>query len=98
MLAALSAVIPGEPRQRRDPDPSTPASREGHGRGTWIPALAPSALGRDDNREGTQVVGQATCPRRSSLTATRLAANASRSTGMQASGLAVPHMKMSTAA
>src|SRR5207248_201286 len=41
---------------------------------------------------------QAPCPRTISLTSTRCALNASRNTGMQASGLALPHMKTSSAA
>ena len=42
--------------------------------------------------------GYSPWPRSSSLTATRFALNASRSTGTQASGLALPHMNTSSAA
>src|SRR5689334_8347455 len=43
-------------------------------------------------------VCQTSWPRRISLTSTRLASKASRSTGMQLSGSAEPHIKMSSAA
>ena len=45
-----------------------------------------------------EVSCKVSCPRRISLTSTRFAANASRSTGIQLSGSAEPHMNMSNAA
>src|SRR5262249_31139442 len=55
----LAFVIPDGSRARlraSEPirDPGTPASERWRNRETWVPALAPKALGRDDNREAAR--------------------------------------------